>query len=127
VVMRHQELQNAYGTEAMSWVTAFGWRRHIKDRNESVVDNAWSGTPSTEVTCVNIDNAEQLLKKGRTLSLRELSESISVSLERVHHTAAEESSVHKVGSLRALWWAQNESVQKYDNEMLNKTTSFYNP
>jgi hypothetical protein len=36
-----------------------------------VVDDTRSGRPSTAVTDVNIDKAEQLLKEDRRLSLRE--------------------------------------------------------
>jgi hypothetical protein len=43
------------------------------------------GRPSTDVTDVNIDKAEQLLEEDRRLSLRELSGSLNVSLERLHH------------------------------------------
>jgi hypothetical protein len=50
-----------------------------------VVVDAPSGRWITAVTAVNTDEAEQLLKEYRSLSLRELSVSLNVSLERIHH------------------------------------------
>jgi hypothetical protein len=91
-----QILQNVYGTEAISRATVFRWWKHFKDGNKKVVDDARSGKPSTAVTDVNIDKAKQLLKEGRRLSLRELSGSLNVSLERVHHIITVELGMSRV-------------------------------
>jgi hypothetical protein len=91
-----EKLQNAYGTEAMSRVTVFRWWKHFKDGNKRVVDDVQSGRPSTAVTDVNIDKAKQLLKEDRRLSLRELSGSLNMSLERVHHIVTVEVGMSQV-------------------------------
>jgi hypothetical protein len=85
----------------MSRATVFRWWKHFKDGNKRVVEDARSGRPSTAVTDVNIDEAEQLLKDKR-LSLRELSGSLNVSLEKgspyLYTGIRHESSVRKVDS-----------------------------
>jgi hypothetical protein len=43
-------LQYTYRIEAMSQATVFQWWKHFKNRNESVIDDAQSGRPSTAVT-----------------------------------------------------------------------------
>jgi DeoR/GlpR family transcriptional regulator of sugar metabolism len=40
---------------------------------------------------VTIDKTEQMLKEDRTVSLKEMSESLNVSPERIHHTVMVES------------------------------------
>jgi hypothetical protein len=89
-------LQNVYGTEAMSRATVFRWWKHFKDRNKRVVDDARSGRPSTAVTDVNIDKAEQLLKENRRWSSRKLSGILNVSLERIHHIVTVELGMSQV-------------------------------
>jgi hypothetical protein len=60
--------QTAYGAEAMNRTTVFRWSKHFKDGNKKVVDDPRSGSPSTAVTEVNTEKAEQLLKEDRRLS-----------------------------------------------------------
>jgi hypothetical protein len=48
------------------------------------------------VVDANTDKVEQLLKKDRKLSLRELLGSLNVSLERVHHIITVESGMSQV-------------------------------
>jgi hypothetical protein len=79
----------------MSRATVFRWWKHFKEGHRRVVDNAHSWRPSTVVTDVNNDKAEQLLK-NRRLSLRELSGNLNVSLERVHVIVKEELGLSQV-------------------------------
>jgi hypothetical protein len=74
-------LQTVYGTEAISQVTVFQWWKRFKERNKRMVDDTQSGRPSTAVTDVNTDKAEQLLE-DRRLSSMEFFGSLNVSLER---------------------------------------------
>jgi hypothetical protein len=60
-------------------------QKHFKDENKGVVGEGWSWRPSTTVTDVNTDKAEQMLKEDRRLLIRELFCSLNVSLERVYH------------------------------------------
>jgi hypothetical protein len=78
-------LQNVHGIEAMNRATVFQWQKHFEDGNKRVVDGTQSGRPSTGITDVNTDKAEQLLKKDRRLSLTAFYGSLNMSLERVHY------------------------------------------
>jgi hypothetical protein len=78
-------LKKAYGTEEMSQATVFQWWKHFKARYTRVLYTAQHGRPSNAATGVNIDKAKLMVKEDRRLSLRELSGSLNMSLERVHH------------------------------------------
>jgi histone-lysine N-methyltransferase SETMAR len=79
-----QLVHQAYGDNAMRRAAVFKWWKRFRDGEMNVKDEPRSGRPSTAVTEANVEKAEELLKEDRRLSLRDLSFSLGVSMERTH-------------------------------------------
>jgi hypothetical protein len=78
-----------------------------------LVDDTQSGRPVTTVTDVNVDNADQLLKGDRKVSLRELSGSLNVSLKSVLHVITVELSMSRMCAVLVPHGLSDEKKRKH--------------
>jgi hypothetical protein len=81
-VMKHYRYYGAYGGETLSRAAVFQWWRHFKDSHTRVMDKAGSDRPSTGVMDGSTTKAAELLENDRTLTICQLSASMTIPFER---------------------------------------------
>ena len=76
-------LQQVYKEETMSRARAFEWHKQFREDREEYEDNQRSGRPMISRTDSNIDPVKQLVRADRRLTVRMISEELSIGRDAV--------------------------------------------
>ena len=83
----HEELVNVEGGQALSISTIRRWIATFKDGEEEIKDKARSGRPREAVTSEKIARVEDLVSNDPHTSIKELTNEVGISRERILHFA----------------------------------------
>ena len=89
-------LQQVDGEETMSRTHAFKWHKRFKEEREAVEDDPRSGRPSTSRMADNIECVKQMVRADRRLTVRMISEELSINKETVWSIITENLEMRKV-------------------------------
>ena len=89
-------LQQVYGEETMSRTPAFEWHKRLKEGQEEVEDDPWSGRPSTSRTADNIKRMKQMVRAYRRLTVWMIAEELSINKDTVWSIITENLEMRKV-------------------------------
>ncbi|GBM87912.1 Putative uncharacterized protein FLJ37770 [Araneus ventricosus] len=78
----HEMLVKVYSVDAVSKKWVFQWFKRFRDGKEDVKDEPRSGRPPTSTTPDNIDRVRRMLADDRRLSLRMITEELTISLDQ---------------------------------------------
>ncbi|XP_030760797.1 protein GVQW3-like [Sitophilus oryzae] len=79
------ELDSMYGDSAPSFTTVKFWAAEFKRDRKSLGDDERSGRPKTATTDDNIAKVHQMVLDDRRIKVREITEIMNISKERVCH------------------------------------------
>ncbi|XP_067136821.1 protein GVQW3-like [Centruroides vittatus] len=91
-------MDEVLGEYASSYTTVKNWTALFKSGRESLEDDPRSGRPSTAVTEENIDKVHDFVLADPRLKTREIAETTSISIDRVHHILTENLGMTKVSA-----------------------------
>src|SRR6185369_10778160 len=86
----HEELVNVEGEQALSISTIRRWIATFKDGEEEIKDKARSGRPREAVTSEKIARVEDLVSNDPHTSIKELTNEVGISRERISYILHEE-------------------------------------
>ena len=92
----HEELVNVEGEQALSISTIRRWIATFKDGEEEIKDKARSGRPREAVTSEKIARVEDLVSNDPHTSIKELTNEVGISRERISYILHEELNLHKL-------------------------------
>uniref|UniRef100_A0A8C4RHA2 Mos1 transposase HTH domain-containing protein n=1 Tax=Erpetoichthys calabaricus TaxID=27687 RepID=A0A8C4RHA2_ERPCA len=89
-------LQQAFGTECLSYSQAKKWHKAFREGREEVTDEPRSGRPSSARTDVNVQRVRDFLKMDQRLSLYQVAEALDLSEATVQRIVTEDLHMRKV-------------------------------
>jgi len=92
----HEELVNVEGEQALSISTIRHWIATFKGGEEEIKDKARSGRPREAVTSEKIARVEDLVSNDPHTSIKELTNEVGISRERISYILHEELNLHKL-------------------------------
>jgi [histone H3]-lysine36 N-dimethyltransferase SETMAR len=90
------ELDAVYGDSSPSFATVKRWVAEFKCGRTSLADDERSGRPITATTSDNIEKVHQMVLNDHRIKVREISEALNISKERVCHILTEELGMRKL-------------------------------
>ena len=93
---KDEELVNVEGEQALSTSTIRRWIATFKDGEEEIKDKARSGRPREAVTSEKIARVEDLVSNDPHTSIKELTNEVGISRERISYILHEELNLHKL-------------------------------
>ena len=81
----HADLQNTLGDSAPSYSTVAKWASEFKFGRESLEDDPRSGRPKSAMTPELIAKVHKMVMEDHRLKVREISEAVGMSSERLFH------------------------------------------
>ena len=75
---------------------ALEWHKRFKEGREEVEDDQRSGRPSTSGTADNIEHVKQMVRADRRLTVRMITEEVSINKDTVWSIITENLEMHKV-------------------------------
>lgn len=93
-----EDFDNTLGESAPSYSMIKKWAALFKHGRDSVEDDPRSGRPSTSTTSENIDKIHKMVLEDRRLKVREISDTIGISTERVFHILTDELGLKKISA-----------------------------
>lgn len=79
----HETLRDAFGEYAMSRTQVYTWFSKFKNGVMSTEDAKRTGRPTTIKTDTNLNRVKELIRSDNSLSVREISEKLNISLGSV--------------------------------------------
>ena len=89
-------LQQVYKEETMSRARAFEWHKRFREGREEYQDDQIFGRPLTSRTDSNIDRVKQLVRVDRRLTVRMISEELSIGRDTVWKILTENLEMRKL-------------------------------
>jgi hypothetical protein len=86
----YEMLQTVYGEEALSRSSIFEWFKLFKDGREDLQDDPRSGLPSSSRNADTIPNAHEMVTRNRRLTLRMMTDELSISKETIRQILYED-------------------------------------
>ena len=86
-------LKIAFGEEAMCRTQTNEWWKRFKEGRTSVDDDPRSGRPSTAKTDDNVAKVREVIRSNRRLTVREVTEEVSISKTVCHEILIEKTPV----------------------------------
>ena len=116
-------LKIAFREEAMGRTQTYeGWKRFKEGRN-SVDDDPLSGRPSTSKTDDNVAKVREVIRSNRRLTVREVSEEVSISKTACHEILTENLGMHRIAAKfvpRLLTEDQKQNRVDVSQELLDR-------
>lgn len=85
----HDDLQQAWGGQAPSYSSVAFWLRRFKEQEQggscSLSDQPRAGRPRTATDAATIAQVQALVTDDPRMTVREMSEEVDASVERIHH------------------------------------------
>ena len=81
----HEMLKSVYGDNVVTLKTVYKWYERFIRGNESVEDEERSRLPSTSKTDENVQKVAKLVRPNRQMTIRELTEELSISYGSVQN------------------------------------------
>jgi ribosomal protein S25 len=85
-----QLLRYAYGEEALSRARVFEWHKRFVSGRVSVKDDTRSGRPSSSRNEDNVVRIRDMLREGRTVTVRVLADALNISKSTCHKILRED-------------------------------------
>ena len=94
----HEELIQIHGDSAVTYMTVTRWVLQFRAGKDSFEDQHRSGRPVTETNSANIELIAELIESNSRLSIRDLQELTSLSLDTIHKILHDKLDLRKVSS-----------------------------
>ena len=85
-----EQINNAYGSAAMSLAIVYRWYARFRDGREDVKDDARSDRPSTAITDENVEYVRRLLREDRRSTLQMIADRLNIGKETVRRIVTED-------------------------------------
>jgi ribosomal protein L28 len=85
-----QLLRHAYGDEALSRARVFEWHKRFLSGRVSVEDDTRSGRPSSSRNEDNVVRIRDMVREGRTVTVRVLADALKISKSTCHKILRED-------------------------------------
>ncbi|PNF35252.1 hypothetical protein B7P43_G06857 [Cryptotermes secundus] len=96
----HHRLQQQYGEECFSTTGVFEWCKCFREGTEHVENEPRDCRPRTSVTEPNTDNADELIRENRRITIKELGAMLPISVGSVEDIVKYHLHYRKVNA----WW-----------------------
>ena len=116
-------LKEVYGEDVISRTQIFKWHKHFEKGREEVEDDPKTGRPSTTRTDKNIIRVKQLVRSDRRLTVRMISDELSLNREPVRTILLHNLGMRKVYAKmvpKILSEDQKQNRIKFCEDMLEK-------
>lgn len=94
----HEMLRLVYGEEVMTLKTVYKWYERFKSGNESLEDSERIGRPLSSKKIENVQKVADMVRSNRRLTIREISEDLSISYGSVQSILTDNLQMRRVSA-----------------------------